>query len=256
MFEQMILSEPRKKRAVVLAFVGQVVAIGALITIPLLSVQQLPLAEISTVLVAPPPPPPPPPPPAPAATAPHVARVTPRPFDAARVYQPQAVPKTVAVLPDLPQAPAAAAAPSIAGVEGGVTGGQVGGVLGGVLGGVPSLAPPPPPPPPVTAVATPAAPAPPKLLRVGGQVEAAQVISAPPPAYPALAKSARIGGVVKLDAIIGTDGHIQNLKLISGPPLLIEAAMNAVKQWTYHPTILNGQPFKVETQIDVNFTLG
>lgn len=134
-------------------------------------------------------------------------------------------------------------------------GGQIGGVLGGVLGGVPSVAPPPPPPPPQT-VDTPPAAAAPKLLRVGGQVEAARVISAPPPTYPVLAKEARVGGVVTLDAVIGADGHIENLKLISGPPLLVEAAMNAVKQWTYRPTILNGQPFKVETQILVNFSLG
>jgi protein TonB len=63
------------------------------------------------------------------------------------------------------------------------------------------------------------------------------------------------GGVVQLDAIIGADGHIENLKVVSGPPLLIEAAMNAVKQWTYKPTILNRQPFKVETLISVNFSL-
>src|SRR5580704_5624560 len=134
MFEQVILSEPRGSRrwAVVAAFAGQLLAIGALIAIPLLTVQQLPLADLSTVLIAPAPPPPPPPPPPPvAARAPQTARVTPQRFDASRVFTPQAVPKTVAALPELPQAPLAAA-PSIAGVEGGVQGGVDGGQIGGV----------------------------------------------------------------------------------------------------------------------------
>jgi protein TonB len=94
------------------------------------------------------------------------------------------------------------------------------------------------------------------VIRVGGQVEAAMVISAPPPVYPVLAKDARVGGTVQLDATIGEDGHIENLKVLSGPPLLINAAVDAVKQWTYRPTILNGKPVKVETQIRVNFELG
>jgi len=255
MFEEVMLSEPRgRKRWMMLgALAGQIALIGAAVVIPMLTVEQLPLEALNTVLVAPPPPPPPPPP-APAATAPRPAHVAIPHFDANQLTAPKTVPKTVAVLPDLPQAPAEASA--LAGVEGGVPGGQiggtVGGVLGGVMGGVPSLAPPPPPPP----AAQPApAPATPKLLRVGGQVEAAKVISAPPPVYPVLAKDAHIGGVVTLDAIIGVDGHIENLKVLSGPPLLINAAMDAVKQWTYHPTVLNGQPFKVETQIVVTFQL-
>jgi protein TonB len=255
MFEQMILSEPKGRRrwTVVLAFAGQSVMLGALIAIPLLSVQQLPLADLTSVLIAPAPPPPPPPPPA-AAPAPRAVRVEPRRFNMSAVYEPHVVPKTVAVISDLPQVPAAAS--TVDGVPGGVPGGQVGGVLGGILGGVPSVAPPPPPPPPPAEAAAVQAPAAPAILRVGGQVQAALAISAPPPVYPALAKTARISGAVKLDAVIGVDGHIENLKVMSGPPLLIEAAMNAVKQWTYRPTYLNGKPFKVETQIVVTFTLG
>jgi protein TonB len=255
MFEKMILSEPRgrKRWTVVLAFLGQAVAIGAAVVIPILTVQQLPVEALNTVLIAPPPPAPPPPPPPPSAAAPRVAHATPR-FDAGHLYQPRAVPQTTPTIADLPPAPAAA--PSIAGVEGGVEGGQIGGVLGGVLGGIPSVAPAPPPPPPPPAAAAPAAPAAPQLLRVGGHVQAARVISAPAPLYPVLAKDAHVGGDVQLDAVIGPDGHIENLKLISGPPLLVGAAMDAVKQWTYQPTILNGAPIKVETVIVVHFTLG
>jgi protein TonB len=73
--------------------------------------------------------------------------------------------------------------------------------------------------------------------------------------YPPLAKQARISGTVKLAAVIAKDGTIQDLKVISGHPLLIPSALEAVKQWVYQPTLLNGEPVEVSTQIDVNFTL-
>ena len=75
------------------------------------------------------------------------------------------------------------------------------------------------------------------------------------PEYPRLASSARIGGVVKLKAVIGADGRIKNLTLMSGHPLLVDAAMDAVRQWTYRPTVLNGKPVEVDTEIDVTFAL-
>ncbi len=81
------------------------------------------------------------------------------------------------------------------------------------------------------------------------------LIYQPKPVYPPLAKQARIQGTVKFTAIIGRDGTIQNLTLISGHPLLVQAATEAVKQWRYKPTLLNGEPVEVVTQIDVNFTL-
>lgn len=94
-----------------------------------------------------------------------------------------------------------------------------------------------------------------KRLRVGGNVQAVNLINKVTPAYPPLAKQARIQGTVSFAAVIGTDGAIKDLTLISGHPLLIPAATDAVKQWVYKPTLLNGQPVEVETQIDVNFTL-
>jgi protein TonB len=75
------------------------------------------------------------------------------------------------------------------------------------------------------------------------------------PAYPPLARQARIQGSVLLQAEISKDGSIQNLRLISGHPMLAPAAIEAVKQWKYKPYILNGEPVEVETQITVNFTL-
>lgn len=120
----------------------------------------------------------------------------------------------------------------------------MGGVIGGVIGGM-GVAPPPPPPKAKT----------PSVIRVGGQVEAAKVIYQPMPQYPPLAKMARIQGTVRLEAVIAQDGTIQDLKVLSGHPLLIPAALSAVKTWRYEPTLLNGVPVKVITEIDVNFTL-
>jgi TonB family protein len=111
---------------------------------------------------------------------------------------------------------------------------------------------------PGTTTAAPAADAgaaPPARIRVGGNVQQNLLISQPPAVYPPLAKQARIQGVVKLSATIAKDGTMQHLDVISGHPLLIEAAMEAVRQWVYKPTLLNGQPVEVVTEIDVNFTL-
>jgi protein TonB len=95
----------------------------------------------------------------------------------------------------------------------------------------------------------------PQRIKVGGNVQSAMIIRKISPAYPQLAKSARVSGVVHLAAIIAKDGTIQELHSLGGPALLIQAAMDAVKQWVYHPTMLNGEPVQVETTIDVNFTL-
>lgn len=103
-----------------------------------------------------------------------------------------------------------------------------------------------------------ASPAPKKgalRIRVDGNVQAAKLISQPRPDYPVLARQTRIQGTVRLDAVIGNDGAIKNLALVSGHPLLIRAAMDAVKQWRYRPTILNGFAVEVATTVDVNFTL-
>ena len=92
-------------------------------------------------------------------------------------------------------------------------------------------------------------------IKVGANVQSVMIVSKTAPVYPALAKAAGVSGVVQLAAIIGKDGTIQELHSLSGPPLLIQAAMDAVKQWVYRPTLLNGQPVTVETTIDINFTL-
>jgi len=95
----------------------------------------------------------------------------------------------------------------------------------------------------------------PSRIRVGGNVQSAKLVKQPRPVYPPLAKQARIQGVVKLHAEISKEGTIEKLTVVSGHPLLVPAALEAVKQWVYQPTLLNTEPVAVETEIDVNFTL-
>jgi TonB family protein len=94
-----------------------------------------------------------------------------------------------------------------------------------------------------------------KRITIGGNVQQAKLISQPKPIYPPEAKQARLSGVVHLNAIIGKDGSVINLSVISGHPLLVPSAMDAVRQWVYQTTLLNGEPVEVQTQIDVNYTL-
>jgi periplasmic protein TonB len=93
-------------------------------------------------------------------------------------------------------------------------------------------------------------------LRVGGTVQMAKLIRKVIPEYPSLARAARISGVVHLVGIIAKDGTIRNLQLIGGHPMLARAAMQAVEQWVYEPTLLNGEPVEVIAPIEVSFTLG
>jgi protein TonB len=92
-------------------------------------------------------------------------------------------------------------------------------------------------------------------IPVGSILQSAKLIRQPKPVYPELARRVRIQGVVMLHALISRDGTIENLQVVSGHPLLVPSALEAVKQWAYQPTLLNGEPVEVETDIDVNFTL-
>ena len=117
--------------------------------------------------------------------------------------------------------------------------------IGAVGGGIPA----PPPEPPTEQASTP------KRITVGGTVMESMLISRTPPRYPSDAKQARIEGDVLLTAIIAKDGSVQQLDLKSGHPLLAQAAIEAVRQWRYRPTLLNGQPVEVVTTIHFNFAL-
>ena len=126
---------------------------------------------------------------------------------------------------------------SVSGVEGGIAGGVVGGIVGGLL-----EAPPPPPPPP-------------EPVRVGGNIQAPTKVTDVEPRYPPVAQAARVQGVVILEAVIGPDGRVTDVKVLRSVPLLDEAAIEAVRQWTYTPTLLNGVAVPVIMTVTVNFQL-
>src|SRR5262249_25145966 len=118
-------------------------------------------------------------------------------------------------------------------------------------GTLPTIVEPPPPALPTAPAATAQQP-----VRMASQFVAAKLIYGPKPVFPSLARQARIQGTVHLEAIISKEGAIENLSLLSGHPLLANAAVEAVKQWRYEPTLLNGAPVEVITTVDVIFTLG
>jgi protein TonB len=120
-----------------------------------------------------------------------------------------------------------------------VEGGVPGGVVGGVVGGLPDA----PPPPPQAAV------------RVGGQIKEPKKLKNVAPVYPDIAKQARVQGVVILECTISPQGKVTDVKVLRGIPLLDQAAIDAVKQWVYTPTLLNGVPVPVIMTVTVNFKL-
>jgi TonB family protein len=104
----------------------------------------------------------------------------------------------------------------------------------------------PPAPPPASGI---------QRIRVGAAVQQSNLLHQVDPVYPPLARQARIQGVVRFNVIIAQDGHVSDVSLVNGHPLLVPAAQEAIKQWVYRPTLLNGDPVEVATVIDVNFML-
>ena len=256
MFETATLSYgPPTKRvlATAMGFTGQAVLIGCALLAPLISPQTIGRAFLVTTL-APPGAPPPPPPPGP--------RIVPRSPHAAatQIFRnilrvPVSIPATAAIIVDEPPETVGNSGP---GVPGGLPGGARDGVPGGLvdrildeaarvvpvvrLPEVVNREPVKPPPPPVK---------PPRItvLRMATPLHKVE------PVYPALARQARVSGTVELLGVLGTDGRIHELKVLRGHPLLINAALEAVRQWIFEPTLLNGQAVEVSAPITVNFIL-
>ena len=242
MFEDMVVSgahsvKTNKPWTVVLSMLFQVLFLGILILIPLIYTEALPKAMLATMIVAPPPPPPPPPPP----VATQIVKVKPQVhlMDAGKLVAPKVIPKDVKIIKE--EAEPDMNAGMAGGVPGGVAGGSMGGVIGGVIGGMGGA---PPPPKPVAS-----------RIRQGGSVQAALLVNKVQPVYPPLARQTRISGTVRLHALISKQGTVESLEVLSGHPLLVRAAMDAVQQWKYKPTLLNGEPVEVDTTIDVIFSL-
>jgi periplasmic protein TonB len=242
MFDEMVVSSPSGKKTnkpwtVVLSMLFQVGFLAVLILIPLIYTEALPKTMMATLLVAPPPPPPPPPPP-----IAQVVHVKPQVhlMDAGKLVTPKVIPKEIKIIKE--DAPDMSSMGAVGGVAGGVAGGQMGGVIGGVIGGVGGA---PPPPKPVQQ----------GRIKQGGNVQAAKLVNKVQPNYPPLARQTRISGTVRLHAIIAKNGTVEQLEVMSGHPLLVQAALDAVRQWRYQPTQLNGEAVEVDTTIDVIFSL-
>jgi protein TonB len=109
-------------------------------------------------------------------------------------------------------------------------------------------------PPPVAL--TPAAPpAPVAPVRIGGGIRAPQKVHHVAPEYPAIARSARVSGIVILEAVLGEDGAVRDVRVLRSVPLLDSAAVDAVRQWRFTPTLLNGEPVPVVMTVTVAFNL-
>src|SRR5262245_54904583 len=255
-FKDLPATFPEKDKYRKPSVIGSVIFHGLLILmvllIPLLLPQSISEHQLLITLVSPigPPPPPPPAVELPVTAVPQKARPEVRPAAPALVM-PAAIPKDIVKIVEEPAAPPIAV---VGGVPGGIPGGVVGGVLGGILSSNASanaqaVAPPPPPPPPVMAKVT----APSEPVRVGGNVREPRALKMVPPIYPQLASRARVAGTVVLEATITEQGTVEEIRVISGHPLLIEAAIACVKQWQYEPTLLNGIPVAVILTAKVRF---
>ena len=222
----------RRGWTTLVSFAVQVVAAGVLLLLPLFYMQALPQFQLTARLVAPTAPPSGP-----------IRNTHPNPSNLStdgHVIAPHFLPRETATV-DEPSAPPAIdiGGPGVLGSTG--TGRDRDGVLDSIGGGPNIIV----PPPPVTSAH------PPRVSRVmeGNLVYRVE------PQYPPLARQVRIQGMVVLRAMISREGKIENVQVISGHPLLVKSAMDAVLRWRYRPYYLNSEPVEVETQITVNFTL-
>jgi protein TonB len=225
----------RRAAAIPASLVLHALAAVAVVVGPLLLAESLPTATTGVraffvdPITAPPPAPPPPPAPraaqapAPSPKAPVKASGLAAPIEVATEILPESL--------DL-------------GVAGGVPGGVEGGVPGGVVGAVVSGLPAPPPPP-----------APVKAVRVGGDIREPRKVVDVPPAYPEMARKAHVEGLVIVEATIDEHGRVRDARVLRGVPMLDEAALEAVRQWVYMPTLLNGVPRAVIMTVTVRFSL-
>ena len=171
---------------------------------------------------------------------PEVVRTAP-PVSTARDVPSVVAPSAILPEPDEPPAPAGPPASDVRDGLGGVDLTAFGPT--GVIGAPP--VPPPPAPEPVT----------PKIVRAGQGVREPRRISGGPPEYPAMARNAHVQGTVILEAVINDHGAIERVRVLKSQPLLDAAAIAAVQNWRYTPTLLNGVPVSVLMTITINFTL-
>lgn len=255
MFEQVFVVEaPSNKRfwAACAGVTGQAALVASMILAPLVWPEALPRPASLLTLLLPPVPAPPPP------KAPDLPRVTQRTVATHSLLNPdgtinipRTIPKFIPIIVDeTPPAPAGIGVAGGTGVPGSI---GVPGAISNLFSNT-VLA----PPPPVTVakpVEKPAESIEPKRLKIGGLVLQGKLVSRVEPQYPALARQMRVSGVVELVAIVGTDGRIKELRVLSGHPLLTAAAAEAVKHWIYRPTFLDGEAVEVTAPVTVTFKM-
>jgi len=240
MFEQAVITHQRNPWSMVLSLIMQSAAAASVVIVSLFTIQRLPNIALPIPL-----PPFPSMPkavelvPAPAGTQARGPSIPRRAFTA-----PSRIPPGIHDIHDdaLSAVPLLPADPGIAGPGSGY-------VPGDALFRPDQLAAPPAPAPRRREVSQSQA------IRVGGQVLEARLIRRVLPEYPPMARNMRISGKVHLMCVVGTDGTVRDLRLVDGHPLLAQAALNAVRQWVYTPTKLNGEPVEVIAPVEVNFTL-
>jgi protein TonB len=252
MFEQVLIAEaPGTKRfwTTCMGVTGQVALVASMILAPMVWPEALPRpTALLTLLLPPVPLPPPAGRPASPVTHAVMRRSIMNPDGTINV--PRSVPKSIAIMDEGPPETSGAGVPGGTGVPGSI----------GVPGAVPNILAstvlaPPRPVETARPVEKPAVASEPPRIKVGGVVLAGKLISQVEPQYPPLARQMRVQGVVELLAIVGTDGRIRELKLLSGNPLLVPAAAEAVRRWLYQPTLLNGDPVEIMAPITVTFRL-
>lgn len=246
MFEQTFIDHTGKRRrwTYILGLSGELLALAVLLLLPLIYTDKMPsVGPMQVAVVAPRPPVKE----APLRTATHVSRVPPVMSERNVFYAPISIPQRPAMIDDIADTAAAQYVP------GSISGGASS--LSGLLGGGAIAGPPPEPPKPVEPVAKPVTKVPEGPIRRGGEVQEAMILRRVMPVYPVMARQARVQGTVKLLGVIGRDGTIQKLEVISGHPLLVREALSAVRQWVYRPTLLNGVAVEVIAPIEVHFTL-
>ena len=229
----------RRGLATTFSFALQCVAIGILLILPLMFTEALPTQQLLTMLVTAPPPPPPPPP----AVAQVVKIVQTDVLSSGQLRTPTRIPRKVEMIREEESPPPNMSGGVIGGIPGGIPGGQLGGVIGGIISS--------------SATSTVIIPRiePVKRIRISQGVTQGMVISKIEPTYPKLALSARVTGEVLVKAIISREGTITEIQVVRGHPILVPAAVAAVKQWRYRPYLLNGMPVEVETYITVTFQI-
>lgn len=221
----------------VVSFSAHIAILGVVVITPLLFTPAIdPHSTEAILLVAPRPPAASPP--APAVRIIKAGRPAASLFHPSKFIAPTVIPAKIKIVADEAPPPDPGA-----GVVGRVPGGAIGGIIGGVADDTVTVEPPPQSPPPR------------KILRVGGEVKEPVALSRPEPTYPAVARVAHVEGVVVIEAIIDERGNVTEAEAVDGPPLLVRAALEAVSEWKYEPTILNGEPVAIRTRIRVAFHL-